>query len=103
MGTDEKSLKTVSETLNIPLNELTKNTCATSTMLLRSRLALFNLTPGGGIETALHFVPIFGHFVGGFTAYRFYVITLPNVLNACVEEAEILNKTLYERVRSTQL
>jgi len=103
LGTDEKSLKTVSETLNIPLNELTKITGATSTMLLRSGVAALVFTVGVGIETALDFVPIVGNIVGGLTAYPFCVVTLRNFLNVCIKEAKKLNKTLYERVRSTQL
>ena len=98
-----KSLKTVSETLNIPLNELTKNKGVTSTMLLRSGVALLNFTANVGIGIALDFVPIVGNIVGGLTAYPFCVVTLRNILNVFIEEAEILNKKLYERVRSTEL
>jgi len=103
LGTDENSLKTVSETLNIPLNELTKNKGVTSTMLLRSLVALLNFTANVGFGIVLDFVPIVGNIVGGFTAYPFCVVTLRNILNVCIEEAEILNKKLYERVRSTEL
>jgi len=98
---DEKSLKTVSETLNIPLNELTKNKGVSSTMLLRAGVALLNFAVNVGTGIALDFVPIVGNVIGGLTAYPFCVITLRNILNVCIEEAEILNK-LYER-GSTQL
>ena len=85
------------------MDELTKDKGITSKMLLRSGVALANLTAKEALEVALDFVPIVGNIVGGFTAYPFCVVTLRNILNVCIEEAEILNNTLYERMRSTRL
>jgi len=99
LGIDKDKVKCIGAELAIPMLLPLKSPIRTNRKFLVFLLTGANFAIGSGLKLALYTKPLFGHLLAGLIAYPFCVLYLRNIANACVEEAEGLNRSFMEWVR----